>query len=234
MVTHPALDRFRRVRHAGPPPHLGSRYDAEGRFLPEHGNTVVCHLVEGSASEAAVIGARSRIMALAPAGKLAFTPPGSLHMTLFEGVLETRRTPSAWPQGMPFDTAIDALTAHFLRRLEGFEGHGAFKVAVIGMTPTGLKLAGASAQDVAVMRAWRDALTVPFGYRQPQHDDYSFHKTFAYMIDWLAEDEVPVWEAALAAELLTLQRDVPVLELRPPAFCRFADMTHFEELLVLG
>jgi hypothetical protein len=222
-----SLERFTAASHVGPPPNLGTRYDRHGRFQPEHGNTVVCHLVEGSPSATAVMAARSRLMAFAPPGKLAFTPVESLHMTLFEGVIH-------WPEDQAVDADIAGMTELYLQCLEGFEGHGAFKVAVIGMTPTGLKLAGASAQDEAVMRAWRDALTVPFGYRQPQHDDYSFHMTFAYMIDWLAEDEVPVWEAALAAELLTLQRDVPVLELRPPAFCRFADMTHFEELLVLG
>lgn len=75
---------------------------------------------------------------------------------------------------------------------------------------------------------------MPFGHRQPQHDDYRFHMTFAYMIDWLRDDELPAWQQMLDAELALLQREAPVLELRPPAFCRFADMNHFEELLVLG
>ncbi|TIW54516.1 MAG: DUF1868 domain-containing protein, partial [Mesorhizobium sp.] len=31
-----------------------------------------------------------------------------------------------------------------------------------------------------------------------------------------------------------LDREAPVIELNPPAFCSFRDMKHFEELLVLG
>jgi hypothetical protein len=34
--------------------------------------------------------------------------------------------------------------------------------------------------------------------------------------------------------LALLQREAPVIELREPAFCRFRDMTHFEELLILA
>src|SRR5690606_19715746 len=94
------LGRFAARSHTSPPKHLGRRYDHAGVFLPEPGNTVVCHLVEDSRSQAAVVEIRRRMMAMPDAGQLAFTPVSSLHMTLFQGILEYRRNLPYWPESM--------------------------------------------------------------------------------------------------------------------------------------
>ena len=87
----------------GPNPRLGSRFNAEGQFLPEHGNTVVAQVTAGSATEAALIDLRSALMALPHADHFAFTPIQSYHMTVFEGVIETRRARGYWPDDLPLD-----------------------------------------------------------------------------------------------------------------------------------
>lgn len=76
---------FARNLMSGPIPHLGQRYDTAGTFLRERGNTVVCHLFEGSEAAAAITDARSRFTQMPGADKLAFTAASSLHMTLFQG-----------------------------------------------------------------------------------------------------------------------------------------------------
>ena len=83
------------------------------------------------------------------------------------------------------------------------------------------------------MRAWRSALTEPFGYRHRDHESYQYHMTFAYPIDWLPESALPLWQAEFRAILAELAKAAPVIPLSPPAFCQFADMTLFKELLVL-
>jgi hypothetical protein len=105
---------------------------------------------------------------------------------------------------------------------------------VVEILPTGLTVAGATEDDVRVMRAWRDALAVPFGYRHPDHDTYVFHITFAYQIQRLADDRASEWQDLFDDCLELLTRQAPVIEIRAPAFCGFKDMKHFEELLVLG
>ncbi len=234
MTIKPTLQRFSAAANDRPPRHLGTRYDRQGRFLPEPGNTVVCHLVEGSATAAALAGVRTRLMAMPDAASLAFTPLPSLHMTLFQGIIEYRRAQPYWPPDVPADTAIDTMTALYRRRLDGFRGCGPFRVKAIDVVPTGVTVAGATPDDERSLAAWRDALSEPFGYRHPDHDRYVFHITLAYMIDWLPEDRLPAWQAVLDESLAVLRRTTPVLELRPPAFCRFADMCWFEALLPLG
>ncbi|MDG4881010.1 DUF1868 domain-containing protein [Mesorhizobium sp. WSM4884] len=230
----PSLASFFEGTNPTPPVHLGTRYDTSGNFLLEPGNTVVSHLVTGSPSEAAIIEVRERIRAMPDADRLAFTPISSLHMTLFQGIIEYRRRLPFWPADMPLDASIDEMTRLYLERLQGFEGNGAFRIKTIGVTPNGLTVAGATEEDHAVLKAWRDALSIPFGYRHPDHETYVFHITFAYQIRRLADERVSAWQDLFDECLAFLDREAPVIELRPPAFCSFKDMKHFEELLVLG
>jgi hypothetical protein len=228
------LRPFSQSLNDAPLRHLGTRYDLEGTFLPEPGNTVVCHLVEGSATQAALTEARQAVMALPEAGeRLAFTPLSSLHMTLFQGIIEYRRDWPFWPKDMPADASIDTMTAHYLQRLEGFAPGPAFRVRASAVTPNGVTCVPLEARDEAALRTWRDALAEAFGYRHPDHDDYVFHITFAYLRRRLSDAAILAWRDALPEILAGLQAKAPVLQLRAPAFCSFADMKHFEELRVL-
>jgi hypothetical protein len=234
LAVSAALAAYGADRNAAPPEHLGTRYDNSRRFMPEPGNTVVCHVVPGSATEAALFAARARYLAMEDADRLIFTPVSSLHMTLFQGIIEYRRDPVYWPAGVPLDTGIDEMTAIMGERLAGFVPGPAFKVSVLCARPTGLVVAGATEADRRAMDIWRDGLAEVFGYRHPDHEDYVFHVTFAYLLDWLADDRLPAWQAMLDEVAADLRARVLVLDLRPPAFCVFADMNHFEELRVLA
>ena len=229
----PTLTRFAAGNNTAPPRHLGRRYDESGRFLPEPGNTVVCHLEPGSATEKAMIEVRRRMLAMPEADHLAFTPVSSLHMTLFQGIIEYRRALPYWPADMALDTPIEAMTELYCTRLAGFRGAGPFRIRTIDIVPTGFTVAGATPQDEKSLAAWRDALADRFGYRHPDHDAYEFHITLAYMRNWLPDPCLPAWNDLFAECLALIAREAPVLELRAPAFCAFADMNHFEELLVL-
>ncbi|TGU97067.1 DUF1868 domain-containing protein [Mesorhizobium sp. M00.F.Ca.ET.151.01.1.1] len=233
-TVRPSLAGFFAGSNPMPPTHLGTRYDTSGNFLIEPGNTVVSHLVSGSPSEAVVLAVRDRMMAMPDADRLAFTPVSSLHMTLFQGIIEYRRRLPFWPRDVPLDTGIDAMTRLYLERLRGFQGAGPFNIKVVEIVPTGLTVAGATDEDVRIMRAWRDALAVPFGYRHPDHEAYVFHVTFAYQIQRLADDRAAAWQALFDESLALFGREASVIEIKPPAFCAFRDMKHFEELQVLG
>jgi len=233
-TIRPSLAPFLASRVDVPPPRLGIRYDAAGNFLPEAGNTIVCHLLRRSGSESAVLGVRERLMQLPGADCLAFTPPASLHMTLFQGIIDTRRKHPYWPADIPLHLGIDDMTRRMMSRLDGFDGCGPFAIRATEVTPTGLTVAGVTEQDRAVMQAWRDKLARIFGYRHPDHETYKFHITFAYVIRGIPDQAAAQWQTVLEESLALLQRDARQIHLREPAFCKFKDMKHFEELLVLG
>lgn len=228
------LARFAESRHDAPPPRLGVRYDRDGRFLPEAGNTVVCSARRGSAEETALLAARDRLLAMPEADRFAFTPPESLHVTLFQGVLDTRREPMFWPNDLALDAPVPLATDHLLGKLEGFAPRAPFRFRAAGLTPLGVVLEGATSADVAALKDWRDGLADRCGFRHPDHETYVFHVTFAYPIAWLPDDRLRAWGNVLAEAHADLAAAVPVLTFGPPAFCRFADMCLFEELKVLA
>lgn len=221
-----------RSLNPGPIPHHGIRYDSSGRFLTERGNTVVCHLVEGSESAAAILEARARYTTMPGADKLAFTAPASLHMTLFQGIIETRRALPYWPGDVPVETPVDDMTGIFMDRLAHFRPGKAFAVEVKHATPLGLVVDGVTDDDRAALRDWRNRLADLLGYRHPDHETYAFHITFAYMIERFDDETLAAWLPFLEEVAADIRRRAPVIELRAPAFCAFDDMNHFEELLV--
>ncbi len=168
------------------------------------------------------------------AKQLAFTAETSLHMTLFQGIIETRRELPYWPADVPLNTPIDDMTGILMDRLAGFESGPAFKVEVTQATPLGLVLDGVSMEDRGALKAWRDRLANLFGYRHPDHDTYKFHITFAYMLRYFDDAEILRWQPFLDQIVADIRQSAPVIELNPPAFCTFEDMNHFEELLVFA
>lgn len=221
-----------RSLNPGPIPHHGIRYDTTGRFLTERGNTVVCHLVEGSEPAAAILEVRARYTTMPGADKLAFTAPSSLHMTLFQGIIETRRALPYWPGDVPVETPVDDMTGIFMDRLAHFRSGQAFAVEVKHATPLGLVVDGVTDDDRAALRDWRNRLADLLGYRHPDHETYAFHITFAYMIERFDDETLETWIPFLQEVATDINRRAPVIELRAPAFCAFDDMNHFEELLV--
>lgn len=226
------LEYFSANSHDEPPRHLGSRYNFDGEFLPEPGNTVVCHLLEGSQSERAIVKTRQRFLDMPEASQLAFTPVSSLHMTVFQGIIEFRRVLPYWPENMPLDTPIDAMTDYYRNRLSAFPALPVFNMQVTGLKPTGLVMQGVTAEDDRIVALWRDAFAEAFGYRHPDHESYEFHITLSYVTRWFDPECLPRWQAMLDEELEELRAAAPVIEMRPPAFCEFKDMNHFKELVV--
>lgn len=228
----PELLQYSKTHNPAPPAHLGTRYHKLGGFLPEPGNTVVCHPVRGSETQQVLIEAREKYLAMPEASQFLFTPITSIHMTLFEGVIEGRREQGYWPGDIPLETPIDDMTELMAARLEGFSIFEPFKVAIVEARPSGLLVEGATEGDRKVMRAWRDAMAELLGYRQPNHEDYKFHITFTYAIERLEDEALPRWQAMLDEVTDDIRRKAPVFELTPPAFCVFEDMNHFHELLI--
>ncbi|MBO6718965.1 MAG: DUF1868 domain-containing protein [Rhizobiaceae bacterium] len=227
------IEAFVQSRHTEPNRYLGRRFSKDGVFLPEVGNTVVRHVVSGSETELALIELRERLRGLPWGHRFAFTDVPSLHMTVFEGAIETRREPDYWPREMPLDATLEEVTEHLAGRLEGFEGSGPFDMRIFEVTPFGLTLRGATERDEDIARAWRDALTEPFGYRSPNHGSYFFHVTLAYIIDWLPDEMAVEYKRAMAELTREFRQRIPVVELGPPAFCTFTDMNAFPPVVTL-
>lgn len=217
-----------------PPRHLGTRYDSAGNFLYEPGNTFVSHVVDGSQSQKQLVEVRERLRALPYSNHFTFTPVSSLHKTLFQGVIEGRRGREYWPAALPADAALPETTSWIDERLDGFSVKAPFRIKADMVTPLGVVVSGLTDADEKIMRDARDALAERLGYRHPDHDDYTFHITLAYQLDWLPPEAEAIYLPALA-EMKTLLDALPEgIELDMPAFCVFDDMEEFRPLREIG
>jgi hypothetical protein len=225
---------FTETAKTAPPRRLNIRYDAEGRFLREPGNTVVCHVPPRSRTASALERTRDGLMALPYGDRFAYTPASSYHMTVFQGTIDTRREPVYWPDGIALDKPVDDTAQLFLSRLADFPPAPPFRMRIKEVTPLGVTVVGATVEDEAAIRSFRDALVVPFGFRHPDHDDYTFHITLAYLKAWLPTGAESTYLPALAELTRVFAAEVDLIELGLPAFCEFDDMTEFRPLLFLG
>lgn len=217
-----------------PPPHLSIRYDAEGHFLREPGNTIVCHVPLESRTASALERTRNGLMALPYGDRFAYTPPPSYHMTVFQGIIDSRREAVYWPEGVALEMPVEETTQLFLSRLADFPPAPPFRMRIKEVTPLGVTVVGATTEDEAAIQSLRDALTAPFSFRHPDHDDYTFHITLAYLKAWLPAGAEAIYLPALAELTRVFAADVDMIELGLPAFCEFDDMTEFRPLLFLG
>jgi hypothetical protein len=232
MSFSPELLDYSKTHNGSAPKHLGTRYRSKGGFLPEPGNTIVCHVEKDTETQRALIEVREKYLAMPEAPQFLFTPITSLHMTLFQGIIEGRRQPHFWPHDIPLDTPIEEATEIMAARLQTLSLFEPFQVAVTKARPSGLIVDGATDGDRRIMRTWRDTFADLLGYRHPDHDDYLFHITFAYVIERLEDEALPRWQAMLNEVADTIAQQAPILDLRPPAFCIFEDMNHFHEVLI--
>jgi hypothetical protein len=223
-------EHFTETGKDSPPRHLGTRYDETGLFLPEPGNTVVCHVVPDSPTASALLRVRAGLMALPYSYRFAYTPPSSYHMTVFQGIIDSRRKAGYWPDGISLDASVQETTQLFLSRLADLQPTPPFRMRIKEVTPVGVTVVGATAEDEAAIQALHDALVVPFAYRHPDHDGYTFHITLAYVKAWLPADATSTYLPALSELTRAFAAENDVIEIGPPAFCEFTDMTEFRPL----
>lgn len=221
-------ENFTEIGKSAPPHYLNRRFDADGTFLLEPGNTIVSHVVDGSATQQALVRVRDALKALPYGDRFAYTPVSSLHMTVFQGTIEGRRQPAYWPRELAPEAPIDETTAFFLDRLKAFPKASEFRMRPVEVTPLGVVVTGATLTDERSIRTLRDELTAPFSYSHPDHASYTFHITLAYLKAWLPTGAEGVYLPALAELTQNLMAEVDVLELDVPAFCTFNDMTEFK------
>ncbi|MFN4193350.1 MAG: DUF1868 domain-containing protein [Tabrizicola sp.] len=209
------------------PASVGQKFTPAGAVMPYAGNTFICHIPQGPAHDALAETA-ARLRAAAPAGAYAFLPPASYHMTVFEGVTDRDRTGGRWPEDLDPALPVEAVTDHFLPRLDGVNLPKASRIRPTGLfAGTTVQVTGATTADEAALRAARETLRAATGIRRPDFADYRFHITLAYLLRWLTPAEA-AGMADLCARLATGLADLqPEIALAGVEFCSFADMHAF-------
>jgi len=227
------------------PPDVGRKFDADGRVRPFAGNTILWHLPQQGPDAAAfdaILDIYREVQSLGFARKITCTPPSSYHVTLFVGANDQERVPGRWPADLPLDCPMetcDRLLGDRLRQMR-LEQAPPFLLRVdmsepaLDAGPITIRLLPQDEAEDRRLRTLRDELSRRLRIRQTNHDDYFFHLTVAYQIDWLTAEEQAEHLAALRRWKEAIQRRSPVIALGSPEYCILDDMFAFHRQFYLA
>jgi len=223
------------------PADVDRKFDARGGVLRFTGNTVLSHIALGTTASNALIAVRDAIKNRSFSHCLAFTPPTSYHMTVLEGARDKVREPGHWPADLPLDTPLDICTAHFERKLANFQLDAPlpFRMRIVEFSArrdsgATVRLEPIDGAENRKLRCLRDRIADLLQIRAPGHEQYGFHVTLAYLMNWMSEEQTEEYLSLQPDCLRFLQKNVPVLELDAPEFCVFNDMYAFDMQLLVG
>ncbi len=208
------------------------KFGPDGSALPYPGNTIVCPVAHGSAEASALANVSAGLRTGPWAGKFAYLPQDSFHMTLYRGVNDKRRFADEWPDGIGLDMPLDQVTDEFVRRLHGIDLENGFRMVPVGLVqcPSGesqLNLAGENAEEGKRLAQIRSAIGAALRHRRPGEAEYQLHITFSYQVGELTNTERDSLAEQHDALLRQLRAACPIIRVGPPALCRYDTMLAF-------
>ena len=231
-----AFDYLTGALTGGPrPAAVGQKFTEDGAPLACPGYTTICHVDPASDAFLALVAAQDTLKAGPLASAFTFMPADSLHMTVFEGVIDYSRTGDRWPGHLSLDATIAETTEDAAARLKGHTWQQKIKVRPVdvfaGFT---VGIVGSTEHEENGLRLTRNALRDAINLHRPDHDAYQFHITLAYLLRWLNRDEArEVIEVSHTAAKVLLS-DMPELTLGPVELCSFETMHQFTPIMSLG
>ncbi|MEO1536259.1 MAG: DUF1868 domain-containing protein [Pseudomonadota bacterium] len=214
---------------------VGQKFSGDGAPINCPGYTTICHVDPSSDAFAALVAAQGDLKTGPSAAAFTFMPAASLHMTIFEGVIDYARMPDRWPQHLALDATIAHATHDAERRLTEAPFERTFKVRPVGVFG-GFSIAMAGVNDTEEwrLRQTRDALRDALNLHRPDHEAYQFHITLAYLLRWLSPDEAHQVIDLSRSVAAALVKDMPTLSLGPIELCGFTTMHHFAPIARIG
>ncbi len=213
--------------------HVGIKFNADGSARRYPGNTISCHVAHDSRLWQTLRVARDGLARTEGARCLTFLPPGSYHMTVFEGATDHVRVAGLWPSDVPLDAPLERCTKHLEQKLARFDMccKMPLRMRVADRRdqdrPGVLVLTPFDGEENRKLRALRDRLSGLLMIRAPIHNEYVFHITLAYPVERMAPACHEAFLATQANEFAAVAHAVPVIELGLPSFCTFEDMHSF-------
>ncbi|SIQ87335.1 hypothetical protein SAMN05880590_10888 [Rhizobium sp. RU35A] len=213
----------------------GGKFHSDGSVQPWPGNTFICHIDRASAAFEAIRALQEEIKRSAFNRFFTFLPPSSFHMTVFQGTSPLTRPGAGWPDGLDWPLDRDAVTAALGERVRDLDLPVRRTIRVIDLFAAhSLTVAGATPAAEETLRTTRRTLSDATRMPQADFEQYVFHISLAYLIDWVSEP--------LALEIVDFSRTqtelyaplIGELELGPVELCDFDSMHHFEPRLLLG
>jgi len=210
---------------------MGTKFHADGSARPFPGSSIVCAIDPGAPQFELLHGIQQEAKRESFGESLAFLPPSSFHMTVFDLVCDQVRRPEHWSSRIALDTPLNEVDAELSRLLEplSFPKDISMKASVVGRLDIGLHvLLEPAEQELAKeLESFRDAVSRATGIRPPAHETYPFHVTLAYRLRYLSAEQERDLHRFTQRMDASLVETFGILELEPARLVFFEDMFAF-------
>ena len=216
-------------------PRGGGKFTPDGAVQHWPGNTFICHIPRTSAAYSAIQELQETVKMSPFQRFFTFLPPPSFHMTVFQGLSPDMTATTGWPESLPEGLPRDEASAILADRLDELDLPTRFRIKVDGLFAAySLTVSGADEAEETALRQARVTLRDATGIQFSDFDDYIFHITMAYLVDWLSDAtarEIAEFSSEIGGRF---QGEIGHIELGPIEFCNFDSMHHFEPVRILA
>lgn len=160
-------------------------------------------------------------------------PPDSYHMTVIEGVIPEFNE-KVWTTHLPMDCELEEVDQYFREQIDKIEPMKSveMKCESIHMSKNGcsIRLIPNSKEDEAILAKYRDDVADGCGLRFPNHHDYHFHISLAYLWKELNEEELSERVATVRRINDYLLKEVKPFTMPPAKLVFFNTMFRFAQV----
>ena len=211
---------------------VGTKFHADGSVRRFPGCSVVCRLSPLMPQYARLEWVQAYSSDEFFAKKLAYLPPESFHMTVFDLICDQRRVPEHWSDRVGLDAPLKEVEATLTRAIDALEfPTRRFRMRFGGLGPfhttLHVLLDPADWATRKALASFRDEISQVTGVRHPNHDDYRFHVSLAYLLRPLSTQDKSDYLSFTAETEARLEAVLSTLRLGQPELVLFDDMHDF-------
>ena len=210
---------------------VGTKFNEDGSVRSFPGSTVIACVdpAHDVAVYQAAIWAQAQLQAMRCAGKMAFLPPDSFHMTVMDLICDQIRRADRWSCHMPLTTSLAEMDEFFIERLSAVEPPTKLRMSFVRVRQPGIVLALEPADVSTAKTIWhyREHIAKATGVRFSDFERYGFHISLAYNLVELNGTEQSELATTFARIDERLGATFGIFAPAPPQLVFFEDMFAF-------
>ncbi len=178
-----------RIVGSGYTHHVGRKFNKDGTCKEFMGGTIISFLDKSNAIYDLVLQIRDEYRRCTFGRKLSFLPPYSYHVTVFIVFNDPNRDSDHWSEYLPGDTSVDDTHRFMIPRVNRVVPPGPLDFHPTYVDGDTVRLRPKTKNVANSLQDYRNQLSKECGVRFKDHDTYSYHITFSYLIEKLTESE---------------------------------------------
>ncbi|MCG8347108.1 MAG: DUF1868 domain-containing protein [Chloroflexales bacterium] len=211
---------------------VGKKFHEDRSVRTFPGNTVISKITPEMPIYPGLVEAQRQLKAVDTAGKYAFLPPSSFHMTVMEGLCDQARTPERWSTKLALDLPLTHVNQFMVACFAKISLPHAFTMRIVrlGFSQVLVVVLEAANEETAdALQQFREHFSTETGIRFPDHETYTYHISLAYNVMVLTSEEEHMFEDARRTIQQALITTYPRVELGRPRLTFFENMFRFDD-----